>query len=509
MNALCQSSPIFKLPTEIIVDIFMTILGVGLRSNEDHWTQGDSEFDFPQAELWVLNLTAVCSEWRAMVRSCPMMWTWMRIDPDDRTRLDCQIDRVGAFLQLSKTVPFSIKILTGEVPQLERLRALLDPHMWRCRSFAFRGTIPGAELYFPLRGELSTLRELAVDVISEDWEQRPFTMVEASDSPPPLDTVDLTLEFPLANAYLMIDWSKVRRFRFNPVEQQIDDPFLVPILCQCTGLETFLTSMSSNIHSSVATTLPALTHLGVSDDFPSHITRGIIAPSLRHLTLKIGEFHPDVGHDMGLFHSVTGLKHLTINTSQSDYTFGDLGALPQLIAFLGAQPSLEELDIAEADTFDATSATCLLHHLSSLEVDTVCETALEELIPIPDTCDKPDTPPHFLPKLLSLRIGGFRFHEDETLIMLTSRMKAALSNSRRPSLRIVCCVPPTCAGSGRGIQKRTLTQLRRLALTFPRRVCMGRHPVLDEIEREGEPRLSFGRNLAFHPTNGLTLSCVI
>ncbi|KAG2062549.1 hypothetical protein BDR04DRAFT_1112122, partial [Suillus decipiens] len=107
------SSPIWRLPTEILAEIFKYCLP-------------DDEHLAPASKLAPILLTTVCRRWREVSVGLPMLWCRLQLEDDDD---NWQKSAVGydSWLQRSDECPLSLRIeYSGN---WSKLRELLQPYM--------------------------------------------------------------------------------------------------------------------------------------------------------------------------------------------------------------------------------------------------------------------------------------------------------------------------------------------------------------------------------------------
>lgn len=147
-NALQPANPSFlTLPPEITIDIFTSLLnlhfGPSVRSIPNSGSPSNLEA-FRLVEKCIIGLAGVCRLWRRIAQERPMLWADMYFDMFDSVPMEKQLEKIEAFLRLSRDALFSIEIrATGggvlfydQPSELIQLKNTLRPHMSRCRSFS-------------------------------------------------------------------------------------------------------------------------------------------------------------------------------------------------------------------------------------------------------------------------------------------------------------------------------------------------------------------------------------
>ncbi|EIW52561.1 uncharacterized protein TRAVEDRAFT_61034 [Trametes versicolor FP-101664 SS1] len=140
-NALLNStSPVNRLPTEILINIFRDLKEGRTESGTQPW----------------YNVAAVCRSWRAIASSTPLLWNDIHVGPDMNAVL------FQAFLE--RSLPFPIAVSFASSTKLAVYLALIRAHLSRVRVLRFISTPRSeADLVADLLNEsMPTLEKLTV-----------------------------------------------------------------------------------------------------------------------------------------------------------------------------------------------------------------------------------------------------------------------------------------------------------------------------------------------------------
>jgi len=144
-----------NLPNELISGTFRAGLVPHTRAKVD--TPDDS------ANIrFLTTISAVCPLWRDIALSTPDLWTTITYEcythSGDRT--EC----LEAFLARSRNASIFLHVTFhhGSTVHVQRIHSILQPHLWRCRSFAVSDRGVGLQrIFFPLPGRMERLEEFA------------------------------------------------------------------------------------------------------------------------------------------------------------------------------------------------------------------------------------------------------------------------------------------------------------------------------------------------------------
>lgn len=140
-NALLNStSPVNRLPTEILINIFRDLKEGSTESGTQPW----------------YNVAAVCRSWRAIASSTPLLWNDIHVGPDMNAVL------FQAFLERSHPIPIAVSF--ASTTKLAVYLALIRAHLSRVRVLRFDSTPRSeADLVADLLDEsMPALEELSV-----------------------------------------------------------------------------------------------------------------------------------------------------------------------------------------------------------------------------------------------------------------------------------------------------------------------------------------------------------
>lgn len=187
------SSPIHRLPNEIIANIFVLGRPAPIYVNITY-RGGDDSHKYP------ILLGSICRLWRQVARSSPELWTYVLIrTPDSRIKSHREVLRT--FLESSGNLDLDVAIVPGRFTSLFSITSYyfddITPHLSRiCTLFAFiRGSNLGV---IPLRAsvELPKLRHLSVyqQHSRSDFDSIPFPVCARRS---PLETFHYSARGPL------------------------------------------------------------------------------------------------------------------------------------------------------------------------------------------------------------------------------------------------------------------------------------------------------------------------
>lgn len=151
------------LPNELLLDIFTRGLDAQWDAEQPLWEQ--------QAVGFLARITSVCSTWRLIAISYPLIWRRITLINRKTCRYDCVSHRLRTFLARSKNVTLDIHIDFSYFKPMEtqrsRLADILFRHMQRFRklSLKFHGYSGGRDsgLLIELGGPLVDLKELRIE----------------------------------------------------------------------------------------------------------------------------------------------------------------------------------------------------------------------------------------------------------------------------------------------------------------------------------------------------------
>lgn len=470
------SSRILMLPVEITTEIFLFDFGASLGLDDRDppgwrfagWTE--------KGESRAITLSAVCSQWRSIARSCPALWTHMGLYFSSEIKPNLQLEKIAAFLQLSGDMPLSVEIEADQedLPRapLKSLKKLLTPHMQRCYSVQFKGSIRFARVFFPLRGDTRGLRSLEVNCCSWGGNEVGTLKLVENNFCPPLVNFSLNINGQLGKNRQFFDWTKLERLQLSSDRRAGNVSELPGVLATCARLRTLAASAGVlSVSLSQPVELPALASLFLWGSFPSILNPPIISPRLVDLTLRVQQLIDVERFDLLSLSRFPTLKSVTLESSFS--LVAPLArAMTSLLQFLWFHSTIESLNLDELPS-NGSESLCLLHHLSSIDVDTTCRHSLRDWAPRHPLYN-PQSPaiPAFLPNLKTLSIGNLISLDYKKIPGMETRLTSALSSPDRSDMRIVLPLSPDqqkapSAGTGHAMRV-----FQRAANSFPGRVLV-------------------------------------
>jgi len=114
---------------------------------------------------FLTTISAVCSLWRDIALSTQDLWTTIAYEchANSGDRTEC----LEAFLARSRNASIFLHVTfhRDSAVHVQRIHSILEPHLWRCRSFAILSNhkdISFQRVFFPLPGRLERLEEFAM-----------------------------------------------------------------------------------------------------------------------------------------------------------------------------------------------------------------------------------------------------------------------------------------------------------------------------------------------------------
>lgn len=224
-SPLSEKLHILDFPPEVTVSLFKALVRPvnGQDTSFGENGPGVAILEARQKCKDLLLLGAICSLWRYIVRTCPMLWTTLIFDTYiSRLPALSQVEMITAFLPLSLSI-CAVPNADHVWPQPHsttweahtRLAQALRPHIRRCGSFIVACCETASKVYFPLQGPLPYLRTLRCAAFPEgieghqesdvgieqaslqapmdgDVETSPLMPVQA-ENPPPLASVAIAV----------------------------------------------------------------------------------------------------------------------------------------------------------------------------------------------------------------------------------------------------------------------------------------------------------------------------
>ncbi|KAJ7614685.1 hypothetical protein DFH06DRAFT_130241 [Mycena polygramma] len=385
-------APIRKLPTELLVEIFLHVHQNGSSENYDRM-YAYGRMDIDRRPVHALSL--VCSHWRRVAHNTPRLWAEHMEALLRKTPTAKYIARMEEWLKRSAPLPVPVTLrcggLRGEIRRT-KVGPLMDvfvtaAHRWSSAEFALDSL--SALSHIPV-DSLQSLKKLFL--VSTDVDNH--AKVQAFLTARRLRDVHLVTQ---CTAQLLMPWSQL-----TTIEVTDMSPWdCLDTLAQCTTVvtakfETNTWAVPPGLSERQITTLARLEYLTISFD-PSET--GFIAPFFAQLALP------------GLKKLVLRLNHDIIWPSQT------------LTQFQIRSPDIEKLAINKSD-MTANDLMAILRHASSLtELDmTDCPLFFDGSLVTGLQYSETDPAP-LAPRLatLSFTDAGRNFEDDALDAMIQSR----------------------------------------------------------------------------------------
>lgn len=296
----------------------------------------------------LLTLTSVCSFWRALAQSTPLLWTDIHLTLDrigDRPESGLVIaeDRLRAFLTRSKNASISISmhLIDYDLPKGPRrgltLWALVIPHMARCRNLTVLARTPRwLALILPLRGPFPRLQKVDLIIPYDDY-SFPLPWPDLFDADTSVREIHLEVRDPDLLRFLS-PRGTVRDISIGVAPAHAPDFQAIQSIANCPNTEQMsLTLKSDASHEATQLVLPYhpqpllglrslcrvmleevifTRRMGHNNILPSFPSLPLVAMTLDDLaTLTVDSLPP-------LFRSCVMLRKLAINYYKSEWERG-------------------------------------------------------------------------------------------------------------------------------------------------------------------------------------------
>ncbi|KAJ7434902.1 hypothetical protein B0H11DRAFT_2115982 [Mycena galericulata] len=226
---LALASPVRRVPTDIMQEIFVASLPSGQNSTI-------TEQDAP------LLLCHICRAWRGLALSMPRLWASLHIVAPPNVRMISMNDTVNSWLSRSGTLPLAISVAvpptSGQIPDISMLHTLIAFSLrWEHIKFTF----PTYESLSPLASlspaDVPILRTVAISCFAQhrivkEWNNVGFlatpsvhsSCIGAKNAPP---------------SSIPLHWERLRQLSFRGSGVSIPADLVLDILRKCPLLETF------------------------------------------------------------------------------------------------------------------------------------------------------------------------------------------------------------------------------------------------------------------------------
>ena len=264
---------IHRLPDELLAEIF--------QSGNIDTIDGGPDI------AYLSTIISVCSVWRNAAVSAPTLWTNIFYSSIPDLRFEEYLYILSAFLDRSKNADIDITLrLDGEsVARARRIQQVVYPHLHRCRSLWLIITDPRVkELYLPLRGTLTALRNLHISYRDHDG----GTSVQLFDTADLIPLQELSLVGVMPTSFEDVPENALSAIRFIdlPARRLLDVMNFVQRCSALTELVLLERAPWARQHRDLPTfALPNLTFIEVVDDLPMHFRRCIAAPRLAEVII--------------------------------------------------------------------------------------------------------------------------------------------------------------------------------------------------------------------------------
>lgn len=279
-----DTASVHKLPNELLGGIFLC----GLAPNPD----------LQQEDLYLDTITSVCTIWREVAISNPLLWTDIRFNgltsdfPSTAKSAD-SYPRPQRYLQRSKGALIRLLIYLDENEGTTNfLRATITPHLSRCISLRLEFLNVGAmKKFLPLCGPLQCLESASVVVDGGGYylASKPTIPLFDEDNVSPLR--ELRLRGPASGFLKNIPTAQLSDlYLLGNQIQWLELHFLLP---RCSAvkslyLDRFLVGSPT---TTPKITMPALESLVVEDTLSMEFCNVISMPCLQHLEIYEPDFY--------------------------------------------------------------------------------------------------------------------------------------------------------------------------------------------------------------------------
>ncbi|KAJ6458648.1 hypothetical protein C8R47DRAFT_1162940 [Mycena vitilis] len=290
-------SPIGKLPTELLAEVFHLVVPPEQFSTANH----DNTDKIVHAALKV---SQVCCYWRRIAHSTPQLWVdGFRVSTSRKPDLD--LEQTTAWLERSHPLPITAYFHAIDGPESSRRTEILDlllsaVRRWRFITWNLPYLLPLCELP---PGSLERLERLTIE--SETFEILPRGL---ELSAPLLREVVIALEYHATIGPLRLPWSQLTQIGIGTAIF-LDD--CIPILVQCVNarwIRLFAFGWDlSGAHNPTPVVLPFLSslevHVGEQDEDDrrpggiTHFFAYLALPALKYFSLSIGSEMEDIVWD--------------------------------------------------------------------------------------------------------------------------------------------------------------------------------------------------------------------
>lgn len=358
-----------RLPDELLLRTFMFIYE-SLGASEQHGPRpmpNDPETWEANIVSFLINITSVCSVWRTIAISAPLLWSTISCISVDKDTWSGVSRRLHTFLTRSKKVPLDIYIALFDSlvsPESEKGARILLKHLSRCRSLhiAYLSDTGHAAKIFPLQGCSPKLINLDVQVMHEYYIEIPQILPAVN----PVSLRYLRLRFDLATQAdlkeMLATFRPEALLRVSLSGQEMWWETSFEYMSRCLNAETIHNRIQPPNGSPPIKpfALDKLKSLGIATQFPITFPRLITTPLLEKLT-----FYPAIpnfddprgpGHEI----NATVFPSLRI-VDFAEYSFMD-EELPAQLQFFHANPTIEVINVKS----DCEGFILLIHLLGGI-----------------------------------------------------------------------------------------------------------------------------------------------
>lgn len=369
-DATVAFNPVRRLPEDILSHIFIAC-------RPDDVPPGPTDADSLDIRQAPWTLVRVCSRWRLVGNSYPLLWSSVYIDLDNMSLPSKPLRTtflLGLHLHLSSSTPLSISFRSEShiVPWDYPLLQVLLPSSPRWRSAEFVLKPASLQILSPIRGSLESLRELSMRIIPEVIEEGAgngtgeTTTVEGFDYfefAPELTILHLWSVGDVLNKFIF-PWSQISEYIWKDETGDVPIPQHLDVLRRAIHVESL--DLHTGVHLNNATTLrlvtlPELTALSLREEESGGISAllpWLMLPKLDDLYLTNHSAAVFIDTDAAcavslIERSRCRLTQLTLNM---EYLSSD-----HLLSLLRASPTLTMLSIWDGNCFSDDIATLLVY----------------------------------------------------------------------------------------------------------------------------------------------------
>ncbi|KAK6966293.1 hypothetical protein R3P38DRAFT_3155607 [Favolaschia claudopus] len=180
-NVRSLLSPIRRLPSELLVDVFVAYAALH-DSEEEQFMEDRAEWMEHRAQRALealaqkplLVLSRVCSRWYGLVMNTPTLWSTIELDVPERWTQMKSVSNamllLNRALERSADAPLTIEVFTLEGGVRPRILKLLGQHSHRWRNFSLYCSVNDLRHLRNIKGNLPLLETLTIDLAGDGFD---------------------------------------------------------------------------------------------------------------------------------------------------------------------------------------------------------------------------------------------------------------------------------------------------------------------------------------------------